>query len=499
MTATPALRHAAFLRQRYQVIVGFMGLVVLVSGVVILSPLLLLIPYPAEVDAAWGFVAPGGLLAATGLVLWRGLAARRAVSLTWQEGGVALVAAWLLTIGVGSIPLCVVGGLTPAQALFESTSGWTAASPTVLDVSRAGHLLLFYRSVTQLAGGTGFAIIALSALAGPVGPGLTVAEGREDQLLPNVRRSARLVMTMYSAYAIVGVLALRGAGMNWFDAVNHAFTTLSTGGMGTHPESIGYWQNPAIEVVTIVLMLLGMVNFLTAYTLLRGHFQPFARNSQLRLMAILLVVGTVILLAGLAPTFDSPPAARLRVAIFHAVSALSTTGVSTIDMRHWNDLGRLTLLLLMVIGGGAGSTAGGIKLYRIYVLYKGILWQVRRALLPVRAISDPAVWEGAERRFVATDQVRDAALFACLYLAALFLGSGVLVAHNYPLEDSLFEMASALSGVGLTTGITAPAMPPLVLWTETASMFLGRLEFFVVIVAAVRLVQDVPAMVGKRG
>jgi trk system potassium uptake protein len=493
-----ALRHAAFLRQRYQIILGFLGLIVLVSGGLILSPLLLLVPYPSEVGVAWGFLAPGGLLAATGFILWRRLAAGRAASLTWQEGGIALVAAWLLTIGVGSIPLLTAGGLTPAQALFDSTSGWTAAGTSLLDVTRASPLLLFYRSVTQLAGGTGFAIIALSALAGPVGPGLTVAEGREEQLLPNVRRSARLVLTMYSGYALIGVLALRTAGMSWFDAVNHAFTALSTGGFSTRAESIAAWQSPAVEAVIMVLMLLGMVNFLTMYTLLRGQLRPLWRNSQLRVMLVLLVFGTVLLFAGSAPASGSLPGPRLREALFHVVSALSTTGFSTADMSRWNELGQMALLVLMIIGGGAGSTAGGLKLYRVYVLSKGIAWQVRRALLPMRAISEPDVWEGRERRFVAADQVRDVALYACLYLFALLLSSGVLVAHGYSLGDSLLEMASVLSTVGLSTGIATPTMPAGVLWTEIAGMFLGRLEFFVVIVAVARVVQDLPAMMDRR-
>ena len=165
--------------------------------------------------------------------------------------------------------------------------------------------------------------------------------------------------------------------------------------------------------------------------------------------------------------------------------------------RHWSELGKLTLLLLMVIGGGAGSTAGGIKLYRVYVLFKGMAWQVRRALLPARAVTEPDVWEGPERRFVAVDQVRDAALFACLYLAVLFVGSGVLVAHGYALGDSLFEMASTLSNVGLSTGIITPSMPPVILWTGMVAMFVGRLEFFIVVVALARVVRDVPAIMAR--
>jgi trk system potassium uptake protein TrkH len=134
-----------------------------------------------------------------------------------------------------------IGGLNFTQAVFESTSGWTTTGLSVVDVSVAPRLVLLYRSLMQLAGGAGLAVIMLSALAGPAGTGLSAAEGRADQLVPNVRRSAKLVVTIYSGYVIFGGVALNLAGMGWFDALNHAFAAISTGGFSTRAESIGSW------------------------------------------------------------------------------------------------------------------------------------------------------------------------------------------------------------------------------------------------------------------
>jgi trk system potassium uptake protein TrkH len=312
-----------------------------------------------------------------------------------------------------------------------------------------------------------------------------------------VRRSARLVFTMYSGYVVVGILALRLAGMNWFDAVNQAFAALSTGGFSTHAESIAYWNSPAIEAVVVVLMLLGTLNFLTAYTLFRRQFRAAASNSEVRQTALLILAGAAVLLFGVTGSLYPNLGERLRVTIFNTVSALSTTGFSTVDYRQWNGLGWLVLILLMLVGGGTGSTAGGIKQYRIYVLYRTLLWEFRRLLLPRRAVSEPDVWRGERREFLTDQHVRQVALFVFLYLLVFFAGSGLIAAHGYSLQDSLFEFASALSTVGVSVGVTAADAPVGVLWVEMAAMILGRLEFFTLVVGLAKLLGDVPSMLSQ--
>jgi trk system potassium uptake protein TrkH len=293
---------------------------------------------------------------------------------------------------------------------------------------------------------------------------------------------------------VVGIALLKAVGMSWFDAVNHAFTALSTGGFSTRAASIAYWDSPAVEGALIALMLLGTLNFLTAYTLSRGKIRAVARNSEVRQSTLLLVLGTLVLFFGVTGGLYPSLSQRVRVAVFNAVSALSTTGFSTVDYRPWSSLGWLVLILLMLVGGGTGSTAGGIKQYRIYALFRGLVWEVRRRLLPPRAVTEPDVWRGEERQFLSDTHLRQVALFVFLYLVVFLVGSGVLTAYGYPLQDSLFEFASALSTVGISVGVTAPNAPAGVLWAEMGGMVLGRLEFFTVVVGITRLLRDVPTL-----
>ena len=347
----------------------------------------------------------------------------------------------------------------------------------------------------QLAGGAGLAIIMIAAIAGPVGPGLSTAEGRSEQLVPQVSKSAKIVVTIYAGYAVAGAIALWLAGMAPFDALNHAFAAISTGGFSTRPESIGYWSSGTVEAVVIVLMILGNLNFLTAYLLLQGKLKVVMRNGEVRIMAVLLPVSALIcfwLVCGsLYATLDK----QVRAAIFETVSALTTTGFSTVGYQNWNSIGFLLLITLMLIGGGTCSTAGGIKQYRIFVLFKSIVWDLRRALLPRTAVVENFVWRGEQQDFLNEARIRKVATFMVLYLMTYTLGAAVLAAQGYSLNESLFEFASAIGTVGLSIGITTASSPPLVLWTEACGMILGRLEFFVIIMGLVKILRDMSAMV----
>ncbi len=489
------MRHAAFLRERYKAILGYTGLVALITGLLILLPLVLLPLYPGEIGEAGAFLLPGLALAAPGLLLWRTLIPRTTGALTMQEGMAVVLLGWLLAVLAGAVPFMIGSRLAFHQAVFESTSGWTTTGLSVLAVDQASHLVLFYRSLTQVAGGAGWAILMFSALAGPLGPGLGVAEGREDQLVPHVRGSAKLVLRIYLAYIALGIVALYAAGMDWFSAVNHAFTSVSTGGFSTRPESIAYWNSPAVEAVVVVLMLLGATNFYTAYAVVKRNWQGATHNSELPQMALMIVAAAVLLFASLTAAHAATPGPSLRAAVFTTVSALSTTGLSTYDLKQWTEFGQLVLILLMVVGGGTGSTAGGIKQYRVYVLSRGLLSEFRRRLQPRSTVWQPQMWRGQERQVVSDSLVRQVAVFVLMFLGVLVAGSALLAAQGYSLVDSLLEFSTALCTTGLSVGITRPDAPAAVLWILGAGMFLGRLEIFAVVIGFIRLATDLPLLI----
>lgn len=469
---------------------AYEGLILFLLGLLVICPLPALIVWPEEAGQVWWFLLPGGGLTALGALLWWSLRPKEPMSLSTPEGAVIIVIAWAAAMLAGAVPFIGCAGLNFTEAVFEATSGWTTTGLSVVDVTKASHLILLHRSVMQLAGGAGLAILMLAAFGGPLGVGLSSAEGRERQLVPQVRRSTRLVVSIYVGYALTGILALRLAGMGWFDAVNHSFCAVSTGGFSTKPESIGYWNSPLIEAVTIPLMILGNLNFLTSYALLRGHWRAVLRNGEVRLMAFLLPVGMGVLFICTTAAMFPSLSKSLRVAVFEAITALTTTGYSTVDYKGFNPTALLVFLSFMLIGGGVCSTAGGIKQFRIYVLWRTLLWEFRKILLPHSVVSRPQIWEEDNREPVDDASLRQIAVFVFLYLACFFAGAALLSAHGFSLSDSLFEFASALGTVGLSIGVTSQTTPSVVLWAETLAMLLGRLEFLVVGIGLMKIYQD---------
>jgi trk system potassium uptake protein TrkH len=459
-----------------------------------LTPLLVLLVEPREARWAWSFAVPAVCLGLLGFSARRIFRSSLSVTLTTEEGGVIVLLSWIVLILFSAWPIAAGLKMDYTRALFEAVSGWTTTGLSVVDVSTASRMILLWRSVMQLAGGAGLAIIMMSAIVGPTGVGLSAAEGRSDQLVPQVRKSARLVLMIYSFYTIAGVMAYRLAGMSLFDAINHSFAAVSTGGFSTRVESIGYWNSIAVEAVTLPLMLLGNLSFVTAWFLWRGEMSSFVRNGEVRLVTVLVPVSAAALFIFTCARLYPHLGKSLRVAVFESVSALTTTGFSTVSYGNWNSLGVLMLTVLMLIGGGTCSTAGGIKQFRIYVFWKLLIWELKRPSLPRTVVMKRSIWEGTRRVFVEDARVRQIGVFVFLYLATFLVGAMILCACGYSIRDSIFEFASAIGTVGLSIGVTSASMPTPALWAEMLAMFLGRLEFMVIIVSLLKMKNDVRRM-----
>lgn len=490
-------RYRTYLIQRYQSLMGYIGALLMIIGVLFFVPLLVLPFFPDESAHAGDFIVVALPSMIGGWLLWKRVDRSQPLSLSLPEGMVVVLLIWLVAALMGAIPFMLAVDMNFTQAVFESTSGWTTTGLSVVDVENVPRIVLFYRSLLQMAGGAGFAILALSALTGPAGAGLSAAEGREDQLVPHVRHSASIVLRIYLGYIIVGLLALKIVGMDWFDAVNHAFTAVATGGFSTRTASIGHYDSALVESVVLALMLLGALNFLTAYNLLRRRFGVVVKNGAVRLEFLLLAVMIPLMLIFTTSSLYGEADKAVRTAVFETTSALTGTGFGTVSHVEWNAVGWLILIALMTIGGGSGSTSGGLKLHRVYVMYRALRWEFERAFLPQHAINEPRIWQGEQQGFLRDDMVRRVALYVFLYLAVLVVGTGIIAAHGYSLGESLYEFASTLGTVGMSLGITGADAPSTMLWVQTASMILGRLEFFAVLIGVFKLARDLRAIAAR--
>ncbi len=445
------------------------------------------------VDALLHFGIPALVLTVLGLVLRK--TGDSGIRLRMNDAGRAVFWGWVALVVSAMPPFISLAGMSVVQALFESVSGWTTTGLSVADIPRTHTLIFLWRSILQLAGGAGLAILLIS-LAGGVSNSLySRVEGRE-LLVPHVRSSARLVLQLYAAYLVAGVIAYMAVGMSLYEAFNHACAAISTGGFSTRFESIGSWDSMPVEAVSIALMILGNLNFLTAWLLVRRRWKSLSQNSELRLSALALGAGIILVYVFTTMNVYASFGKDLRVAVFEVVSALTTTGFSTVTYNLWHPSGVTVLIILMIIGGGACSTAGGLKQVRVYILWQYMLRSIKQFVLPRGATLPLLVYDGEKQRSVSDEEMSSVAVFTMLYLALLIVGTFILTLHGFTLTDSLFEFASALGTVGISIGITGPKTPDIVLLAETAGMLLGRLEIFLVFAGLRPLLRYLP---GKRG
>lgn len=466
------------------------GVLLIFVGCILLLPLLALPFYMEESKYAIYILIPAAMAMATGFCL-RLFQPKKEHRLTAQQDAVIVVILWVITAFFSALPFVLSGMLNFTQAYFEAMSGWTTTGLSVVDVTTAPHVFLLLRSIMQFFGGVGLILVVVSALSETYGMKLYSAEGHSDKLLPNLAKSARMILTIYMGYFIAGVLLYVTFGMPLFDAINHCMAALSTGGFSVRTDSIGAYHSLPIELITIVLMILGATNFFANMLLVKRKFKAFFRLGEMRFMFLLIGIAVPITAYISLSQIYTGFGEAFRVSLFNLISALTTTGFSTVSYQNWPAFSVFMLILFMLIGGGAGSTAGGIKFGRVYLLFKTFAWNIKRKFLPERSMNDLSIYCPQGKVFVNQTQYADAANYFFIYLIVITIGTSILSAHGYSLSDSLFEFASATGTVGLSNGVTSLTMPPAVFWTMTVGMLLGRLEIYVVFITIVKLAKSI--------
>ncbi|MGM0411322.1 MAG: TrkH family potassium uptake protein [Bacillota bacterium] len=485
------MTYLNILKTRYSLIVKYTGVIIMGAGVALFTPLFSLFLYGEDANHSKYFVIPAILALITGAIFYYSMKNKdRELNLTLKEGAVIVVFSWVIVTIFFSLPFILGLGMNFTNSIFEAVSGITTTGLSVVDVTSTPKIYLLWRSIMQFLGGAGLAVIALSSILPMQGMGLYEAEGRTDQLLPHVRKTTSMIVRIYIGYIIAGIILYVITGMTLFDAINHSIAAVSTGGFSTVPESIGHWNSLPLELATIVLMIFGTMNFATSYTLLKGKYKKFFANGEIKLLVTLIAISTPLVAFVSLNSIYSSLGESFRQSLFQMVTALSTTGFSTIDFNTWPYFANFIIIIFMIIGGGTGSTAGGIKQFRVYLVFKSIYWKIRQRFRPQNEIVENYVWRGEEKWYIKNGHIRDAANYIMLYLFTYLIGVMIFLAHGYSLEDSLFEFASALGTVGLSVGVTAANAPKMILWTETIGMFLGRLEIIVIFYAIIKIFRD---------
>ncbi len=476
----------------YKLIAFYLGTFMIMIGCIILFPLIMLMFYPEDANEAYCFLIPGISSIFLGYLI-RYFLKHHAVTcnLEKHQDSILVVLVWMVAIVISAFPWMLTGKYNFTQAVFECTSGYTTTGLTVVDVTKTSHLFLFYRSVMLFVGGVGLVLVLTAAISDRYGLRLYSAEGHPDKLLPNLRKSARVIISIYSGYILLGTIAYVIAGMPLFDAINHSISALSTGGFSTQPDSILHYHSIPIDIITDVLMLLGSTNFMIHLYLFRGEIKKILTHCEIRFMVFFTIIGIAIM--SIILIFNNYKVGEsINVAAFQFISAITTTGFSNVPTIGGLPVGFIfAMIILMLIGAGIGSTGGGIKQYRFIVGMKGMWYNIQSKLHMRKTVSTNYISKLGSVEELTDEEVSETHNFILLYLIIFFIGTFIFTCFGYSVQDSAFEFASSLGTVGVSIGVIQYTTHPVLLWTSIIGMFIGRLEILVVFNAFSKVRRDI--------
>ncbi len=483
----------------YKIIFHLMGLLLIFNGsFMMISALVSLI---SKDGAAFSISAAGLLTISAGTLLMFVTRGHRK-EIKKREGYIVVTFGWLFMSLSGMLPYLASGAIPDVtNAFFETISGYTTTGASILsDIESMPNGILFWRSTTHWIGGMGIIVLAIAILPllGIGGMQLFAAEApgpNADKLHPRITDTAKRLWLIYFGFTAAETIALKLAGMSFFDAINHAMSTLSTGGFSTKNASIAHWNDtPVIQYIIIFFMMLAGMNFVLSYFAFKGRVQKIIKDEEFRLY-MSFVIGFTIIAAFVIyfkadvrassiahPMVLGAGESAFRHSLFQVLAVITTTGFVTADFTMWTPFLTVIFFGLMFLGGSAGSTSGGIKVVRHLLTIKNAVMEFKRtlhpnAVLPVRY----------NTRSVDRGIIYNILAFFILYMLSWIIGASVLGAMGLDFATALGGAASALGNVGPAFGDLSPVdnfggLPSAAKWWCGFLMLIGRLELFTVLI-----------------
>jgi trk system potassium uptake protein TrkH len=419
-----------------------------------------------------------------------GVRTRGDINLSRRDGFGIVTFGWVSATLFGSLPYILSGVIPhPVSAMFETMSGFTTTGASVLsNLECIPHSIHFWRALTHWFGGMGVLVLCVAILPflGVGGMQIYRAEmpgPSKDRLTPRITTTAKLLWGVYALLTLIEAMLLKFVGkMGWFDSFCHTFGTMATGGFSTRSTSVGAFDSAAIDTIIIVFMFLAGVNFSLHYYALTGKPGRYFRDPEFRFYFIFLAVASLFITFNIWVTDYASFGRCFRDATFTATSVMTTTGFVTADFDRWPDASRLLLVLMMFVGGCAGSTGGGMKVVRVFIMFKKMIRELKLFMRPSAVIQIKLGGKPVEQEIIS-----HISAFFAIFMLIFAMGSLVMTFFTPNLETAatcviatLGNIGPGLNAVGATQNYSA--ISPVGQGILTIFMLLGRLELYTVLI-----------------
>lgn len=473
---------------KYKIILNTLGSLLFFLGLSMLFPLLYAIYYQETVINA--FILSMSITSLSGFLLWKYFSSKEPIG--HKEGFAIAALGWILAAGFGALPFLFAGTFPSfIDAYFESMSGFTTTGATVLTpIEGNPYSILFWRDFIQWLGGMGIIVLVVAILPALGAGGMQLFKSEvpgpePDRLKPRIKETAKLLWAVYIIFSVLQVACLYFTGMTLFDALTHMFGTMPTGGFTPRNLSVGAYDNPTFENIIIVFMFIAGANFTLHYKVLHGNPKSLIKDKEFLFYCGVILFSILAIATELRFYIYNSIFTALRYASFQVVSIATTTGFVTADYDIWPAFSKSVLLVLMFIGGCAGSTGGAIKNIRVLLLLKQAYREFRKLIHP-QAVTPIRLGD----KVVSEDVMRNITGFFFLYIFVFVISSFIMTILGLDIVSAMASVAATLGNVGPGLGLVGPVqsyavIPPLGKIVLTLCMLLGRLEIYTVLILIV--------------
>ena len=469
----------------YKTVFFTLGVLQIILGISMIIPIVIQIIY-GELDSS--FIGAGIITIIFGILFFlANLDHDKKLNL--QQAFLLTSLSWLSIAIFGSLPFVFSSlQLSITDSLFESMSGITTTGSTIIiNLNDSPKGILLWRALLQWLGGIGIIVMAITLMPIMNVGGMQLfkisSNDASEKILPKSKEIALSLILIYSGLTFICSIFYKIFGMNYFDSITHAMTTIATGGFSNYNESIGYFNSATIEITAIIFIILGSIPFIAYIKFLNGNKRIFISDSQIRTFIKIIIISIIILFFYLAFQNKNLSEINLRSISFNVVSILTGTGYVTQQFDNWGSFSLIFFLILMFIGGCAGSTTCGIKIFRVQILYLFLVNQLKKIIYPRGIFVIKYDSNNVDDKFMSS-----IISFIYLYIIIFFVITALLSLSGLDFVTSISAAATSISNVGPGLGtIIGPngnfsQLPDFSKWVLSFGMILGRLELFAILV-----------------
>lgn len=488
-------------REELKTIAHYTGYICVIVAIFMIVPLICGVYYHDNIKYINSFLLSDLFTFIIGLLLYFLFKQQSLTNLSLKASLIFVTSIWFIMSFFIALPFYLSGDLSFLDSFFEGMAAITTTGISLYPSTVVyPYSIAMWKCIVQWFGGLGIILLLLAIVPSSTSlKRLYTAEGRAEQITPNIKHTVVIFIKIYLILTLIGIVLYLLCGLDLFDAVCYCFASIATGGYSVNPISVDYFSNPLINTVTIILMIAGSTNFIIHYKIAKGNWHKIYKDVEVKAMAIIIVLSTIIISFNLYTNgyYGSNLIKIIGNSLFQTVSVMSSTGFQSTSIDYWPSLTYVIFIILMFIGGSMCSTTGGLKLYNVIIIFKSIMWEIERIILPKHSVKPHRIYH-TQIKIISNEEIRHVLLFAAAYFFVFFVSVIILSFYSNNFEYVLFYAASAMGNTGFGPTFLTASSPILVKIVMIIDFWIGRVAVWPVLLMIVYFLKLISGAVEER-